>query len=228
MKIKIHILLMCALCTYSYAFFELPEKQFEINPDQYEYSLENLRSLFESYKNSRQSISEEKRFDKAKQLALYLGLYPEIVITHIGYIYINNGSLDIAMQCAENAVKANDRYAEGYILRGRAHSLLGNNELCESDFNKAVELSTSARAYQYRGVMYYNTDRIELAIQDMEAALMLKPDNEHVLSWLGFMYFKTSQSEKALHMLNQVIAMDNKAGEYLYGSIKYGGLCMCR
>jgi len=112
--------------------------------------------------------SDSKYLEKVSQLAyISLELDPEFAFA---YYWIGASSLS-------------DRYMDGYTRPFYLDTAL-------FFFNKALELDPIlADAYSFRGIYYFEKGQKQKAIDDLEKAVSLSPNNPFGYIWLGFIYY---------------------------------------
>jgi len=137
--------------------------------------------------------------DKVSQLAyISLDMDPEFALA---YYWIGMSSLS-------------ERYLYGYT---RAFFL----DTALFYFNKAVELDpTLSDAYANRGVYYFEKGRKQKAIDDLEEAISISPNNSVGYTWLGSTYFQYRDYINALINLRKAEKLErsdeNLATIYYY------------
>ncbi|MEP1094716.1 MAG: tetratricopeptide repeat protein [Cyclobacteriaceae bacterium] len=107
-----------------------------------------------------------------------------------------------------------------YQYRGMAYQKLGDNEKALMDFNKSFEFDTLADFYVNRSQLYAKTERESLAINDLEQALKIEPQN--YLAWYNLALLDETamlpnyllEDEEFSPMLNLLGANAYESGQY--------------
>jgi tetratricopeptide (TPR) repeat protein len=88
----------------------------------------------------------------------------------------NSGSWREALSLLDDLLAETPVYAQGYLLRGRAHAALGNSAKAEADFSTAIDQDGKlAAAYFERAQVYASGDNVEAALADLDRAIEIVP-----------------------------------------------------
>ena len=63
----------------------------------------------------------------------------------------------------------------GHLLRAQLRCYLGDLQGSIADFSQVIQIHPTAAAYYNRGVSYYHADLLDLALEDLDQALLLRP-----------------------------------------------------
>ena len=118
---------------------------------------------------------------------------------------------DRALTDCENAIRLDNTPAEIFGIRARIYSGLGQYTSAIEDFSRAIEKFRTAeeRADQLfqRGAVYYELSQIENAIQDFEAATVLRPNHAGTRIWHAASCAKLEHFSEAIISLQKAIAI---------------------
>jgi tetratricopeptide (TPR) repeat protein len=113
-------------------------------------------------------------------------------------VYCSSGDPERALADAEQAIKLDPGYAEGYNARGCAYQHQGKYDDAIAAFTRAIELEPSGAYYCNRG----NADSLkgerDAAITDWTEAIRLDPDDWQAYGNRGGAYFDMGDFDRAL------------------------------
>jgi Tfp pilus assembly protein PilF len=120
----------------------------------------------------------------------------------LGYLYLNRGMTDRAMEQFKIALKLNPRYADAHNNLGVAYYNKGRFDLSVPQFRRALSLTSSkserADAHHNLGIAYVRTGLLSDALREMKAALDSDPKNPAIYSDMGVVYKSIGNTEKAV------------------------------
>lgn len=130
---------------------------------------------------------------------------------------------DLGLHCFDEAIQANPSIAEAHA--GKASACL-----CKSDYRQAAESASEAirldptmiAAYKTRSIIYFATDQLPLAIQDISVVIEANPDAENYVS-RGNYFRYIGMEEEARKDYLKAGAMDprHKGDADLYVPLKH-------
>jgi Flp pilus assembly protein TadD len=75
------------------------------------------------------------------------------------------------------------------MVLGYIYAVSSRHRLAEFEFRKVIELGVrSSQAYAALGYVLYSQKKVEEAVEALETALELEPENANALNSLGFIY----------------------------------------
>jgi tetratricopeptide (TPR) repeat protein len=96
--------------------------------------------------------------------------------------------------------------AEGYVARGMAYHVSGDDEKALADLDQALELNPAiARAYNVRGAIYHSRGRVDQALIEYGKSLQAEPNVDAYFE-RGQLYESLGQHEKAIADYDQAVA----------------------
>ncbi len=108
------------------------------------------------------------------------------------------------------AVRCNPEYAEGYLLRAKLYSLLGNLDSAIVDFTRALACTWNmSEAHAYRGRVYLQMERYDEAISDFNEALSISPKYAWALHCRGVANSKIGQDSLAIADFSAAVESDS-------------------
>jgi tetratricopeptide (TPR) repeat protein len=116
------------------------------------------------------------------------------------------------------AIAFNPKNAAARFSKGKAHSNLKQSEMALMELNAALEqgYSKPAEIYLLRYKIYYDAQDFEAAQKDVDAALVLDPQNPELLLAQGEMSFAAKRYPQALDAFQRVLqTQPNNAEVYL-------------
>jgi protein O-mannosyl-transferase len=119
--------------------------------------------------------------------------------------YYNRGNEYFRLQLAERAISdytsalgVYPAYREASYNRGLTYYLAGDNTSAIADFTRTIDIKGDfADAYINRGAAYRNTGMYELALNDLDSAILLKPSALAYLSRGVLMYANFNNPDQA-------------------------------
>ncbi|HEV3205050.1 MAG TPA: tetratricopeptide repeat protein, partial [Gemmataceae bacterium] len=107
-----------------------------------------------------------------------------------------NGKVEEALKLADQAIAADDKNAQAYVLRGFAQEVQEKHAEAIADFTKAITLDPkTSDAYFQRGCEHFKLAHIKESIVDFDKYLELRPDQVPELWQRGIAYYYASRYE---------------------------------
>lgn len=204
-------------------------KALDINPDSrlglllrasVKQRLHNYQGIIEDYTKALKTVPEDP-----------------LTLNNRGLAYIETGAYEKALEDFSNAIKFDPQYAQAFHNRAGAYLFSGDIDAACSDYNQAFRMgyrnsktmidrfcnlsNDSARAETFiiLSQEQINSNRPEKAINLLEHALLLKPENPQVYYWMGSAYqqmknftaSETAYSKCIAHDPNNAIAYSKRA-----------------
>ncbi len=93
---------------------------------------------------------------------------------HRARAYLREKQFGEAIEDLDTAIRIDDRCAWAYHIRASVNEQLGNEDKAIDDWSRAIQLSPGNADYYYRrGLMYFNSHRLEEASKDLDASISL-------------------------------------------------------
>jgi tetratricopeptide (TPR) repeat protein len=125
-----------------------------------------------------------------------------------GYLYWYLGSSEQAMEDYDTVVDLDNNNPFGYLYRGGANLVLGNTAKAAADFARAVRVAPeNAGVMGEIGAIYVNSNQPELAIEYLNDALALTPDEPNYLASRARAYAIMEDYDAALEDYSAVIEL---------------------
>ncbi len=126
---------------------------------------------------------------------------------NIGLLYHNMGDYDKALEAFAESISANkEEKADVYYYRAETHTALEDYVSAIADYQAAIErFSKYNLAYQSLAYVYYKTDQLDLAQQNLEQAISISPNSSITHFYLGLIYSTTEQFDEAETEIKQAI-----------------------
>jgi tetratricopeptide (TPR) repeat protein len=98
-----------------------------------------------------------------------------------GWRRSEQGSLLDAIQDYRKAITLNPKYGEAYRCLGEAEFALNHNKQALENFDRAIALQPTARAFERRGAVRYDVHDFKGAISDLSEAIKIDPASSYYL-----------------------------------------------
>ena len=116
----------------------------------------------------------------------------------------------------EMALKMDSLLTPVYTNLATAYSVVGNNEKALQTLNTLITLEPNyARAYYLRGLLYYEMNKTDLAINDLELSIKLDESNYRAHYNLANLYVTNGKNNKAENVMLQGLQIQPQAGDGL-------------
>lgn len=131
-------------------------------------------------------------------------------------LWIDSGEYRKAKQDAEASIRLND-HPETETYLGFAHFTLKNPDSSLMAINRAIELDkTYMPAYLYGGSFCLQSDEFELALDYLNAGLLVEPENSSILFYKGIALVELDRKDEGCRCLNKAFYNGyDDAGDYI-------------
>ena len=126
-------------------------------------------------------------------------------------ILLNNGKIQKALENLKMVEKIEHTNPDVYLLQGTAYTINGDLKKATKAFRLAIGNAVEEELdeiYYHIGTAFIHTGNIELAVEYMEKAYMINPENESVLYELGFFYEQLDETAKSIKFYNKYLDID--------------------
>lgn len=122
---------------------------------------------------------------------------------------------------AEEAIAALTRSIEidqgfddqAFFLRGVIYAENGDFAQAEADFNEAIRKGLrNAETLFYRGLMRYYLENYQLAVEDLQEAIIYEPQFADAYYYLSFTYARLGDEQKARQLAQRALDLDPPLG----------------
>ncbi len=103
------------------------------------------------------------------------------------------------------AISLDPNFSTAYLQRGEIHCILGNLNKAVVDFSDALKIEPTSVGFQGRAWAFGLSGKYELAINDLNKALSLDPDDLEAILARGGYYARIGEKDKALSDLSTPI-----------------------
>jgi tetratricopeptide (TPR) repeat protein len=125
--------------------------------------------------------------------------YPELSY-YLGLCYTHLEKYDEALLYLEQVVTSELSFTHIYqsrMILGYIYAVTNRHKLAEFEFRRILEEGfDSAKTHAALGYVLYKQDDIPTAIEELEQALRLDPDNSNALNSLGFLMVDSGQDPR--------------------------------
>lgn len=123
-------------------------------------------------------VSDIERAQRHYQYILSLQPKDPQTLVELANTYSLTGDFKTAIKYINDALKIDERYRDGYVLKGSIYKTLDNNELALSSYQTAVQLDPDFfMGHLNTGWLLTSMEEHQLAIEYYENAVQLKPRN---------------------------------------------------
>ena len=191
-------------------------EEFKVLLRKYEDMRSGSQSIFFDVEEFEQIIDyylDDFQYDEAREAA-QLGKQQHPSSVEIMYkfihIHIEQGKPKKALALLEEIPEWEKNNPERYFLKGTALCLLGKLKDAESQFDRALEISTddTFEALVNISIAFENVRHYELAIKYLLQAYRQHPDNLSVLYDLGYFYERLHRFDDSLSYYHQYLDLD--------------------
>ena len=128
---------------------------------------------------------------------------------NLGLCYCELGNPEKAVRTLETCVNHHPEYANAFVALGYAHSMLQQNHPARDNFLKALEIDpANSYALQNLGSLYGKEKDYEKAIECLEKAFTVNPQDQQTAYNIGYAYFKVGRADMAEKYLIAAIDLD--------------------
>lgn len=126
-----------------------------------------------------------------------------------GVMYDSVGLRTLARLDFMRALRLKPDMADAYNFVGIHHTVSGEFDAAYEAFDSALELAPEHEyAYLNRGIALYYADKTELATQDLQRFLALKPADAYRIVWLYLVQSELSQPVAKQQLIQQLQLLD--------------------
>lgn len=126
-----------------------------------------------------------------------------------GLSLISKGQFDLGLFCYKRALKIDNTIAVVWNNIGAYYFQIGKYEDAYNNFLKSIELEPSLLAYYNLCFLFFEKGEYFTALQYIEKALIIAPDNSLLWSSKGNLFFELGYFNDAIDSLNKSIQIDN-------------------
>lgn len=102
---------------------------------------------------------------------------------------------------------------QAFFLRGVIYAENGDFALGEADFNEAIRKGLrNAETLFYRGLMRYYLENYQLAVEDLQEAIVYEPQFADAYYYLSFTYARLGDEQKARQYAQRALELDPPLG----------------
>ncbi len=142
-----------------------------------------------------------------------------IQINDLGNKYYNQGNLEKALSCYNQAISLDDKNSIAFLNRANLFADLSSNDStfypkAISDYNQAAILDPSDAGIIYnRAVTHQENNKLEEALRDFDRATKLNPNLDNAYYNMGIILYKVGQKTKNMDVGKAAIKHFLKAEE---------------
>lgn len=134
-----------------------------------------------------------------------------------GHILREMGQVYKALENYEQAIKADQNFAEAFAGRAHVNYGLKKYKSAVQDFTVAIQLDPKYQlAYRNRGSSYAQLGMFDLAFEDYEHALALVPNDALTYFVQGNAFLNSGQFEKAIESFTKALSLDERYASDVY------------
>ena len=202
------------------AWLELALFEFKANNvTEGEKLLKEIRQRFPTYARAPYHLgmyylSQRKNLEATEALDIAATLAPAdtVILNNAGIAHLGIGNESKAREYGEQAIKADPRYAEAYILLARANDHPGTAQQAIDYANQYVKYAIEPSAgYYLLGRTYARQAKKDSAIEALTKARDADPQNPKVWLLLGRVYyelFRATKEEEGIQCLQKALELD--------------------
>nr|WCC90950.1 magnetosome protein MamA [Desulfobacteraceae bacterium] len=154
----------------------------------------------------------EKSLDHLKE---WVRLEPSNHEAHyqLGLALSATGNTGSAIRCFEKVLTLNPAHKGGIYHKSILFLKMKNNQEAIDGFKKLCEMTENAKVYYNMGIAYDGLEQIDLAIQSLEKAVALDPDEIKYHQYLGFLNVRNDDHKKAAGYFTKVMELERERDE---------------
>ncbi len=179
-------------------------KQIDKNAEEYEYTIYLQVKIF----------SETHQFEKARDL-LVENIAEEktrkpVFYTYLASLYQDNDNLTAALKTLSTGVIDYPQNERLHFEYGLVLETTGKSEQAISVMKKVLELQPNhPEALNFIGYTWANNNQnLELALEYIQQAVLIRPDSGYIRDSLGWVYFRLGNFEQAKIELENALALE--------------------
>jgi tetratricopeptide (TPR) repeat protein len=182
----------------------------QLKGDAYTYHIKGI--IYEQMESTDSAIYYFKKAFSLDSLPIYVTLATEILN--------KNGRYEEALNLIQTGINKNPTILKMYMYKGIYLSSLGRFEEALENFNIAEEEYKSDELYAGRAIVYSNLDKTEKALQDLNTAIRINPNDARYFDWRGLSKNDLKDMEGALEDFKRSAEMGNEEGKEHYEKLR--------
>ncbi|XP_049738693.1 protein O-mannosyl-transferase TMTC1 isoform X2 [Elephas maximus indicus] len=123
-----------------------------------------------------------------------------------GVFLVDTGSPEKAVVHYQQAIKLSPSHHVAMVNLGRLYRSLGENNVAEEWYKRALQVARKAEILSPLGALYYNTNRYEEALQIYREAAALQPSQRELRLALAQVLAVMGQTKEAEKMTNHIVS----------------------
>ena len=132
-----------------------------------------------------------------------------ISYSYLGEIYWSQGENNNAINCFQNAIGINPRYAKAHYQVGRLYCLQKDYGTALKHFQKVVEIEpTYDSIYYLIGMCYFRVKDYNNALKNLETADKYAPNDKELLHFLAAVNLQLYNDNSAINYYKRIINID--------------------
>jgi len=121
-----------------------------------------------------------------------------------------------AIPLYNNAIKSNPNNLSAYYLRGVCYQKTNQREKAFSDYDFSIKRANeilpndinNAEAYKIRGMSYSGKGELDLALKDLNKAIIINPRDPNLYNNRGIIYMLKGEYDNAIKDFNEALLID--------------------
>uniref|UniRef100_A0A8C3YIG1 dolichyl-phosphate-mannose--protein mannosyltransferase n=1 Tax=Catagonus wagneri TaxID=51154 RepID=A0A8C3YIG1_9CETA len=163
----------------------------------------------DAYSSLASLLAEQERFKEAEEI-YQAGIKncPDSSDLHNNYgvFLVDTGSPEKAVTHYQQAIKLSPSHHVAMVNLGRLYRSLGDNNVAEEWYKRALQVARKAEILSPLGALYYNTGRYEEALQIYREAVALQPSQRELRLALAQVLAVMGQTKEAEKMTNHIVS----------------------
>lgn len=177
------------------------KKGLEVNPSSVPSMIGEAKLKIKTDPKAAETVFNNLISGKNKKNPLYYTL--------IGQAYLDNGDFEKATEYAEKAKRADNKYADAYLLQGDIHAAQKIAGKAAEQYEQAIYFDKGHRQGYIKYARLYATVNMGLAIEMLNKLLALDAQSAIAYRELAEVYYANGQFSKAEEAYEKFVAMDN-------------------
>ena len=157
-------------------------------------------------------LEDEQILLAKKAVEIGLKLHPTSVSIQIcnAQVLMHEGNMEECLEILSFAEKIETNNPDLFLTKGAALNMLGDikNAIVAYEHALTMPIDELDETLYNIGISFGQSGETQLAIQYLEKAHQIKPENETVLYELGYYYDRDSQFEKSIELYNKYLDID--------------------